>query len=90
VIDNGRLQCFGRGMQPTAEVVVKPGIKSTELWSKLLIQLVLVLNRKLDLGIELDGETSMLIVAGLEALYQAGRPLVKRAAYQAQTKVTVQ
>jgi len=76
-------------MQPIAEIRVKPGIASTELWSKLLIQLVLILNKKIGLGIDLDGETAMLIVAGLEGLYQAGRPLVKRAAYQARTEVTV-
>jgi hypothetical protein len=57
----------------------KPGIQSTELWSKLLIQLVLILNKRLGLDLEIDGETALLIVGALEGLYQGGRPYVKRA-----------
>ena len=62
------------------EVAVKSSVKSGELWSKLLLQAVLVANAIWDFGIEIDDTTALQIVGGIEALFQGGRPYVKRAA----------
>lgn len=62
-------------------VDVKPGFQSTEFWSKLIIQLVILLGDVFGIELNLDAETKALIVSVLEGVYQAGRPYVKRAAY---------
>lgn len=57
---------------------VKPGVRSTEFWGKSLLQLVLILNMLFDLGIDLDEQASMTIVAGLEGIYALVRGIAKR------------
>ena len=59
------------------EVKPKAGIKSTEFYGKLIIQLVLILNALFGLGIEIDDMTAMTIVGGMEALYGVGRSITK-------------
>lgn len=57
---------------------VKPGKNTTEFWGKLLIQLALLLNAWFDLGIEIDDETAMTIVGGIEGAYAVARGIAKK------------
>ena len=56
----------------------KPGKKSTEFWGKTILQLVLVINAMLDLGIAVTPAESMQIAAALEAVYTLARGYAKR------------
>lgn len=59
------------------ESKVKPGLKTTEFWSKALIQLALIANMLFDLGVEIDDQTALTIVGGLEAIYNVVRGVAK-------------
>lgn len=58
----------------------KPGIKTTEFWGKLILQLVLVINSIFGLGIEMSLEQSLTIAGALEAVYAISRGIAKRKA----------
>jgi len=62
----------------TAASPAKPGIRTTEFWGKTLLQLVLILNMLFGLGIDLDHQTSMGIVAALEGVYNVTRGMAKK------------
>jgi len=68
---------------------IKPGIKSTEFWGKLLVQLVLLANSVFGLGIEISDADAILTVGALEGLYQIWRGIMKsRAATPKKTEIT--
>ena len=52
-----------------------PGWQTTEFWGKTIIQLVVVFNALSSKDIPI--ETATMIIAGLEAVYVAGRSVVK-------------
>lgn len=54
---------------------VKPGWKSSEFWSKNVVQLVIIYNALS--GKNISPELAVQLVAGLEAAYAVGRALVK-------------
>lgn len=56
---------------------MKPGIKTTEFWGKLVIQVTVALNAIFDLGIDITDEIAMAIIGGLEAIYNIVRGIVK-------------
>ncbi len=73
---------FGRWPEPQPRPMIetskpKPGIKTTEFWGKTLLQLTIILNQIFKLGIELDNQTAMTIVGGLEAIYHVVRGVTK-------------
>lgn len=51
--------------------------RNTELWGKCVIQAVLLINATLDIGIEVDDEMAVQLVAGIEAVYTIGRSVKK-------------
>jgi hypothetical protein len=61
---------------------VKPGCLSTEFWGKLIVQAVVLLNSRFDVAIDMDMQTAVTIVAGLEALYMVIRGHVKASSYK--------
>lgn len=57
---------------------IKPGIFTTEFLGKTAIQLVLLYNSLYHKNV--DPQTAVLIITGLEGIYVAGRSIVKAAA----------
>ena len=59
-------------------VAMKPGHKTTEFWGKTVLQFMLVLAVLFPgMGFEMEEQTAMVIAAGLEALYNTIRGVVK-------------
>lgn len=68
--------------------------RNTELWSKCVIQALLLINASHSIGIDVDDNLSVALVAGIEAVYTISRTIKKRgasnAAVAAHTAVTKQ
>ncbi len=61
----------------------RPGVKTTEFQGKLAVQIVLTIVMILQafgIDVQLDEQTALVIIAGLEALYGVGRSFVKSSA----------
>lgn len=61
----------------SAPAPVKPGLQTTELWGKLAIQVLLIANAMFHLGLQIDDQLTVQLVAGLEAAYTIGRAVTK-------------
>lgn len=53
------------------------GMRTTEFWAAQLVSLIVLANALFRIGIELDPETSAMIVGGVQAAYVLGRSIVK-------------
>lgn len=69
-----------RNLAKIADCSSRPGNKSSEFKGKSGVQaimlLVIVLNR-FGLNVEIDDETALIIIGGLEAIYALGRSILK-------------
>jgi len=55
------------------------GIRTSELWSKVAVQLVLVLNALFGLGINISDEVALILASVMETAYTVARAWSKRA-----------
>lgn len=58
----------------------KPGTRTTELWGKVVIQVVLIINALFGIGIEIDDELALGIAGLMESSYAISRGIAKRQA----------
>jgi hypothetical protein len=63
----------------------KPGLQTTELWGKAIVQAIVLANALFDLGLDISDELALGIVGLLEMGYALSRSITKRAGAQAPT-----
>jgi hypothetical protein len=66
----------------------RSGLQTTELWGKLLVQVILLANALFGLGIDIPDELALQLVAGMEGAYTIGRAITKSRTGQATTLVS--
>ena len=65
-------------MADEASAAARPGIRTSELWGKVIIQAILVLNAIFNLGIQVDDELALGIAGLMESAYSISRAMSKR------------
>lgn len=56
----------------------RPGSRTTELWGKVVVQAVLLINTLFNLGIEIDDQMALALVGLMETAYAISRGIAKR------------
>ena len=73
-----------------ASIAAKPGVRTTELWGKVILQAVLVLNALFDLGIQISDDLAIGIAGIMESAYSISRAMSKRVGSTAETERLLQ
>jgi hypothetical protein len=70
----------------TAATDPRPGSKTTEMWGKVVVQVVLLANALFNLGIEIDDQMALALVGFMETAYAISRGIAKMPAPEPKTE----